>query len=146
MSNDILDVRDLVSEYETLESDARDEFDGLMRDDADFGETYTDDDDGFEAWLDEQERDDNLKELKALLSELKGYGGDVDWRGDWYPLLLIEEDSFTDYCRELLQDCGDIPSDLPWFIERNIDWDGVASDMKQDYSEVEFNGETYFYR
>lgn len=93
--------------------------------------------------------DNNLDEfisLKELLNELKGYGGDEEWRGDWYPITLISEYEFSDYCRELLEDCGEIPTGLPWYIESNINWDGVADDIKIDYSEVEYNGLTYYYR
>lgn len=37
-------------------------------------------------------------------------------------------------------------SEIPQFIKNNIDWTGIAEDMKQDYSEVEYQGNTYLYR
>ena len=42
-------------------------------------------------------------------------------------------------------DIRDIPGNLPWHIESNIDWDGVASDLKQDYTCVELDGDTWYY-
>jgi hypothetical protein len=59
---------------------------------------------------------------------------------------LIAEDHFVDYCEELCKDIGDLPSELPWYISNHIDWNGVADTLKQDYSEVELDGETYLTR
>ena len=63
-----------------------------------------------------------------------------------YGVTLIEEDDFVDYCKELVSDCGDLPKDLPWYIESNINWEGVADYLKSDYSEVEYNEDTYLFR
>lgn len=59
---------------------------------------------------------------------------------------LISEDYFPEYVREFVEDCGYIPSDLPGFISNNIDWDGVAEDMKVDYTCVNFDGEDWYIR
>lgn len=59
---------------------------------------------------------------------------------------MIAEDHFTDYCKELVSDLGYLPDDLPSFIESNINWDGVASDLKADYSTVTLDGEDYLHR
>ena len=56
----------------------------------------------------------------------------------------IEEDDFEDYCEELVIDCGYIPKDFPSWIE--IDWEATASNMKQDYSELDYQGITYLFR
>jgi hypothetical protein len=118
MSNDILDVRDLIERYEELETQE----------------------------LKSESEENEFSDLCALLDELEGNGGDEQWRGNWYPVTLINESYFADYCNELLIDCGDLPRDLPFYIESNIDWDGVAQDLKVDYSEVTYNEETYYYR
>lgn len=57
---------------------------------------------------------------------------------------LIEEDDFADYCEELCTDVGYISRDFPGWIE--IDWKATANNMKQDYSEVTYQGNTYLYR
>ena len=59
---------------------------------------------------------------------------------------MIHEDYFVEYCREMLDDIGDLPKALPWYIENNIDWNGVAEDLKVDYIEVDFAGENYLIR
>ena len=61
-------------------------------------------------------------------------------------MLLINELDFEDYCREFVADIGDVPKDIPFYIENNIDWTGVADDLKQDYLEVEFRDKIYLYR
>ena len=78
--------------------------------------------------------------LKALTEQLV----DVqDWK---YGATLIHEDYFTEYCKGMLEDCGSIPKDLPWYIENHIDWEGVAKGLKMDYYKVEFDGEIYYIR
>ena len=61
-----------------------------------------------------------------------------------FGVTLIPEDDFTDYVEDLLKGCGYISDDFPSWIE--IDWEATAENVKQDYSELEYEGETYFYR
>lgn len=61
---------------------------------------------------------------------------------------LILESEFEDYAREFAHDVGWATSDAE---ENNplimhIDWARWAEAMKQDYSEVEFDGDTYLIR
>jgi antirestriction protein len=49
-------------------------------------------------------------------------------------------DSDIDFTIELLESCGDIPKDLPSYIQ--IDWEGTARNIMYDYSEA--NG--YYFR
>lgn len=112
---DIIDVRDIIERYEELEAEP----DGLP---------------------DAEER----CALAALLDDLKGNGGDEQWRGDWYPVTLIRESYFTDYARELCEDCGYIPKDFPHWIE--VDWEATARNVLMDYFATEIDGVTYYYR
>ena len=133
----VLDSRDIISRLEELESD-------------------------FEDWKEEQENElgkcdenspqepvqdsdfDDWDEL-VTLRELNDVGEDAS--PDWsYGATLIHEDYFVEYCREMLDDIGDLPKALPWYIENNIDWKGVAEDLKVDYIEVDFAGENYLIR
>jgi hypothetical protein len=82
--------------------------------------------------------------LCAVLDDLCGDGGDEQWRGEWFPITLISEDYFTEYAKELVQDIGDLPRDIPSYLE--IDWDATAENIKVDYSIVEIAGDTYYYR
>jgi hypothetical protein len=93
---------------------------------------------------DADETSEELTILKALMDDLKGYGGDEQWRGDWYPIALIRDSHWVDYARELLEDIGTIPKDFPSFVA--IDWNETASNIQVDYSSVEFEGVTYWYR
>ena len=121
---DIIDVRDIIERFEELES----EYDAF------------DTPEEIRNWSDLEE----FTILGSTLEELKGNGGDEQWRGDWYPITLIAESYFTHYCVDLLDDCGELPRDLPSYIA--IDWDKTANNLKVDYSELELGGSTYLYR
>ena len=114
LTADIIDVRDIIERYEELEAES----DGLPNAE----ERY---------------------QLACILSDLKGNGGDEEWRGDWYPLTLIRESSFTDYAQELVCDCYDLKG-LPNFV--HIDWEATAREVLIDYSATTIDGATYFYR
>lgn len=120
LSADVIDVRDIIERVEELENEVADT--------------------EAQEWANR----DEYAELTAILEELCGYGGDEQWRGDWYPVTLIAESYFTEYCQELVSDIGDMPRNIPDYIE--IDWEATARNLKVDYSEVEVNGFTYFYR
>lgn len=52
---------------------------------------------------------------------------DVDeaYQGEW-------EDE-EEFAQNLLEECGDIPKDLPWYVE--IDWNATAGHIMADYNE-----------
>jgi hypothetical protein len=116
-TSDILDIRDLIERYEKLEEALETG-----------GEVL------------EVEYD----QLTKLLNELKGNGGDEQWRGDWYPLALIHDDYFTAYAQELVEDCGYISEDFPGWIA--LDWEATAKNVKMDYTSIEIGDDTYWYR
>jgi Antirestriction protein (ArdA) len=128
-NEDILDVRDIIARVEELE----DERDAIDEDDAE----------ALAEW--KTENDDELDELTELLSDLKGYGGDEQWRGDWYPVTLIRDSHFRDYAEELADDIGAVDSNASWPMTC-IDWDQAARELQQDYSAVEYGSVTYWYR
>jgi antirestriction protein len=94
--------------------------------------------------LEDQDFTYELVTLRSLMDELEGLGGDEQWRGEWYPITLIRDSYFTDFARDLLEDCGDIPSNIPHYIE--IDWERTARNIRIDYTPVEINGVTYWTR
>lgn len=77
--------------------------------------------------------------LDALASEASQYT--EDWR---YGVTLIRDSYFAEYVEELLQDCGYLPHDLPWYVV--IDWDATARHVQQDYAEIDFDGVSYWVR
>lgn len=122
---DIIDTRDIIERIEGLESDIED-----LR--------------GSEQMSDQTAADEELQTLSSIMDELKGYGGDEQWRGSWYPLTLIHEDYFVDAMRELCEDIGDIPHPLPSYVA--IDWEATAENLRVDYSSIEIDGHTYWFR
>ena len=124
--DDIIDVRDIIERIEELES---------LKDD------HESEPDGGH-WSDEDAQE--LQTLTDIMDDLKGYGGDEQWRGDWYPLTLIRESYFADYCQDLVIDCGGLPASIPDYLV--IDWEATSRNLKVDYSEVEIDGVTFFYR
>lgn len=91
-----------------------------------------------------EDEEQELKMFNELLEDIKGNGGDEKWRGDWYPMALIRESHFKDYAEELAYDCGMLDkSNWPYNC---IDWAMAARELRMDYSSVEFDGSTFFYR
>jgi hypothetical protein len=161
-SQDVMDVRDVIQRFEELES----EQESLVTD-------YTDAEDGSEeqanainalcsfwnitpeevadsvAALDEPNDSFNgepeLEALRSFLNEMSGYGGDEQWRGDWYPVTLIRESYFKDYAEELAEDIGAINRDAQWPLSY-IDWEAAAEALKMDYGTADLDGVTYYYR
>ena len=113
-NDDTIDVRDIIARFEELESKQSDD-----------GEK------------------EELETLTELLDQLKGTGGDEEWRGDWYPLTMINDDYFTDAMKELCDDIGDT-SNIPSYIV--IDWEKTAENLQVDYTSVDYNGTTYWVR
>lgn len=136
-TEDVLDVRDITARFEELE-ESRDAFQSENE-----LEEYRGEENSAEKWK-EWEDESEYNNLKDLLEDLKGNGGDEQWRGDWYPLTLIQDDYFVDYCEELVKDIGELPRDIPSYIV--IDWKETAENLKVDYFSVDFDGETYWTR
>jgi hypothetical protein len=116
-SDDVIDSRDVIARIEELEDIANPEL----------GSGLTD------------EEKEELTSLKALAEEAEGYA--PDWH---YGETLIRDSYFTEYAREMLEDCGEIPKNLPHYIE--IDWDATTRNIRVDYTSVDFDGVTYWIR
>lgn len=126
LSADVIDVRDIIARLEEIEDSAGDaadpEWKSANPDDA-----------------------EELAKLWDILNELAGYGGDEKFRGDWYPVTLIRDTYFQDYAEELANDIGAINSDAGW-PNNCIDWERAARELQYDYTSVEIEGMTYWYR
>lgn len=82
-----------------------------------------------------------LNALDAFATEASGYA--ADWR---YGETIIHADYFVTYAEELAHDIGAVSAETSGWPNRHIDWEAAADELKQDYSEVEFEGETYYIR
>jgi hypothetical protein len=89
--------------------------------------------------LEDYEREE-LVALLALQDEAQGYS--EDWR---YGSQLIRDTYFTDYAKELAEDLGYTNREQSWPFN-HIDWDAAAEELKQDYTEVDYDGVSYWVR
>lgn len=140
MRQDFIDTRDLIERRDELKQSILDSFIETF-------EHYEDQTNNFddilfqeeeiqswkEDWLDELEE---IEEINSIEDEL---GSEFE-----YGVTLVEENYWEEYVEELLIDCGYISKDLPYWIE--IDWKETASNVKQDYTEIEYLGRTYYGR
>lgn len=89
------------------------------------------------------EEDKEILELIEIIREIniieKEVGNEFQ-----YGEQLIRKDYFEGYAKELVEDCGYITKDLPWWIE--IDWSKTAENLKDDYVDTIFRGFTYYYK
>ncbi len=100
-------------------------------------------------WIEIDEADDEKDEyvmLVGLLDETRGYGGDHQWNGDWYPGYLIRDSHFEAYAEELADSIGAINDAAMGWPANHIDWKAAAEELQIDYSTVEFDGVTFWYR
>lgn len=141
-----IDTRDLATEREDLKQTILDSFLETFPHYEDMTDTFEDirlEEEEIESWkedfIDELE---TIEAIDTLEDDINSYAGDNFDDG----VQLIYHNDFEEYCQELLEDCGEIPTNLPAYIERNINWSGVAEDLKVDYAEVDYLGTTYYFR
>lgn len=79
-----------------------------------------------------QELADNISEeaLQAYKDAGLAYENDFSDFEESYQGKYSSDEDFT---QELLENCGDMPKDLPAYI--HIDWEGTARDIMMDYTE-----------
>ena len=139
----ILDTRDLVEEREDLKQEILDSFLETFEHYAEQTEEFEDilfDEEEIQSWKEDwQEELDEIAEIDRVEDEV--CNGEFD-----SGTTLISEYDFQEYCEDFVRDCGDLPRNLPFYIENNIDWSGIADDMRQNYSEVEYQGITYLFK
>jgi len=81
----------------------------------------------------------SAKELQILVNLMD----DADRSsGDRNQFVLIADARFVDYAREYASDLGPTEG---WPYD-HIDWDKAADALKQDYKQVDYDGETYWVR
>lgn len=141
-----LDTRDLVEKREELKQEILDSFLEEFEHYADRTESFEDilfDEEEIEDWKNLwQDEINQITCIDELEEEVNNYSGDNFEFG----VTLIEERDFTSYCEDFMRDCDYISRDLPAIIENNIDWSGIADEMRLDYTEVEYEGRTYLFR
>lgn len=115
-SDDIIDSRDVIARIEELEE---------MR---------------------EEESDDWTDDDEIELAELRDLAERGEICTDWvHGATLIRDSYFETYAEQLAEDIGAIGRDMPWPLDY-IDWEAAAAALQQDYTSVEYGGETYWVR
>ena len=117
-NDDVIDSRDVIARIEELESEKED----------------------CKENQEEFENQEELDSLIALQDEAEGYA--ADWK---YGEQLIRDSYFEDFARQEAEDLGYIKNDTSWPYTC-IDWEQAADELQQDYTSVEFDGETYWIR
>lgn len=112
----VIDSRDVIARIEELETDRE----LALADGQDF---------------DDQDELDALIELRE---QCEDYG---DWR---HGETLVAWSYWEEYVRQMCEDIGDIPRNIPDYIV--IDWLATSDNIAQDYTEVTFDGESYYIR
>lgn len=122
---DFFDSRDMIERIEELEAlkEAAEDPDAEDSDREDFGE-------------------EEAEELQKLTNFAEGVS-DSEWE---FGMTFINDSHWEDYAQELCSDLGYLPNSLPGFISSNINWEGVATDLKVDYTSYELDGVTYWVR
>lgn len=93
--------------------------------------------------FDDGDEGGELSAIEDFLEEVRGAGGDEKFEGEWYPVTFISDDEFEEHARELAEDCYEIPETWP---HRCIDWKKAADELKPDYSTVDIDGNTFWFR
>jgi DNA repair exonuclease SbcCD ATPase subunit len=154
-SIDVIDSRDIIERIEELESERETLAATVEDNESTLNELVEDKDseldevkkakeeleDAKQALKDFDESEDGreLKTLQNVAEQCEGYG---DWS---YGEALIRESYFEDYARELAEDIGAINRDAQW-PNNCIDWEQAARELKVDYTEIDFDGISYYMR
>ena len=133
-SDDLIDSRDATVRIDELE----DERQGLV-DAIDEAETKDEKKSAKEEVkdFDESCEGEELVFLKELKEETENYG----WE---YGITFINEDYFEDYARQTAEDCCE--GNFDSWPNTCIDWEQAGEELKQDYTTVDIQGQTFYYR
>lgn len=137
-TDDIIDSRDVIARIEELQDDKltlqNAIADAIEKEDSDLAIECARQE--LANWLD-NENGLELAALEKLASEAEGYA--PDWT---YGEQLIHDDYFEQAMDEMIAECYELPKDLPFWM--TVTYDYIA--LKQDYTSVDFDGQTYWVR
>lgn len=140
MIQDIIDTRDLIEKRDELKQSILDSFLENFEHYEDRTECFEDilfEEEEIQSWKEDWE--DEFEQIEEINKVEDLIGSEFD-----YGCILFSEDYWEEYVEDLIIDCGYISKDLPSWIE--IDWEATANNVKVDYTEVEYQGQTYYGR
>ena len=90
--------------------------------------------------LDKEDDEERIKEIEDLIEEVGEDNFDMG-------VTFIRENYWVEYCEELAYDCGYLDRSPDYNPLNNyIDWQGWADAVAMDYSQIDFNNDTYYWR
>ena len=137
-----LDTRYLAERREALKQEILDSFLENFPHYEEMTESFEDirfEEEEIESWKEYFEEE--LKEIEEIDDVENELGSEFE-----YGVTLVDVDDFEDYCEELMEEFGYINKDTPQLIKNNINYKGIAYDMKYDYTEVTYQGNSYLGR
>lgn len=154
--DDVIDSRDVIARLEELDAErqaledatdeARDAYDYHNSEDTEEGPEWEALQEAIKAQVDwnESAEADEWNALKRLADQCEHV---ADWiHGE----TLINEDYFTKYIENLIDDCYEMPKEMNsgnWpYRHMTMDYEAAAEEAKVDYEEVDFDGTTFFIR
>lgn len=123
-TDNIIDSRDIIERIEALEN----ERESLLYEN---GGGMSQDE------FDNSDEGKELETLKEFAEECEQYSS--DWE---YGETLIHRNYFNEYMDEIIEDCYELPKDLPYWMNITIDYDA----LEQDYISVYLDDEEYLIR
>ena len=135
-----IDTRNLAERREALKQEILDSFLENFPHYEEMTESFEDirfEEEEIESWKEYFEEE--LKEIEEIDNVENELGSEFE-----YGVTLVDVDDWEEYVEELLEDTGYIPKDFPSWIE--IDWKATANNVRQDYTEVTYQGNSYLGR
>ena len=136
----MIDTRDLAERREALKQEILDSFLENFPHYEEMTESFEDilfEEEEIESWKEYFEEE--LQEIEEINSIEVELGSEFE-----YGVTLVDVDDWEEYVEELLEDLGYIPKDFQSWIE--IDWEATANNVKVDYTEVTYQGNSYLGR
>ena len=131
---DYIDTRDLAERREELRAELDESYKEMI-----LGleiEQGADIEEAVKQWTEDNKDElEEIKEIDYIENEVSEFS-----HGE----TLIPECEFENYVRDMVKDCGYIDKEMPWWIV--IDWEETSNNIAQDYSTIEYGGNTYYYR
>ena len=154
--DNVIDSRDVIERIEELEAELQTLQDEVEEIEDNLGGIDCDDDpeaysrteesledakEAVEDWKNSEEAEE-LAVLKSLAEEASD---SPDWK---YGETLINDDYFTEYIKELIDDCYEMPKEINsgrWpYNHITVDYESAAEEAKQDYLSVDYDGATFW--
>ncbi len=134
--DDTIDTRDMQERIEELYAELDLDADGEPNEYDEGDEQPEPLDDDVRAELEEE-----LRELEAFKAEVEQYSGDSFESG----ITLIADSYFEEHAKDYAADIHGSEAMSSWPMD-NIDWEGAASDLQMDYTQVSFRNYDFWVR